>query len=170
MDLTQIPLLTTAIAIIIAWALFALFCSYLLEAVAQVVSARGRFLKRYLFKQLNDTFNHINWASLVYKHGTIAMLTRNTRKPTSDVSPELFAKTLIEVVGNTVIAPPVAVYNNAILNNFAAATNLMLSSDVMDMFKQSLAEAELKATVAGKVDETAGCCLHLTRRRAKHLK
>ena len=81
------------------------------------------------------------------------MLTRSTRKPTSDVSPELFAKTLIEVVGNTVIAPPVAVYNNAILNNFAAATNLMLSSDVMDMFKQSLAEAELKATVAGKVDE-----------------
>jgi hypothetical protein len=161
MDLSQIPLLTTAIAIIIAWALFALFCSYLHEAFAQIIAERGRFLKMYLLKQLKDLPNGINWALLVYQHGTIDLLTRDPKKPSNDIDPTLFARTLIEVSGKAHLVqsqlaklPAGPVYKNELLSNFAAATQLLMPSDVISMFKQSLADAELKATVNGVVDES----------------
>jgi len=160
MDLSQIPLLTTAIAICIAWALFALFCSYLHEAVAQLIAERGRFLKTSLFKQLLDSPNGVNWAQMVYQHGSIDLLTRDEKKPTSEISPELFAKTLIEVTGSAHLvqmnAPTLGnqrFYKSDLLNNFVIATKVLQPSDVTSMFKQCLADAEVRATVNDAVDE-----------------
>ena len=74
MNLLDIPILSTAIAIIISWALFALFCSYVLEAWVQIKAERGRFMKNYLYQQLMDNSNGINWAEKIYSHGTIDLL------------------------------------------------------------------------------------------------
>lgn len=159
MNLLNIPILATALSIVIAWALFALFCSYLHEAIVQAKAERGRFLKQYLLKQLQDTPNGVNWASLLYQHGTVDMLSRSPEKPTSDISPELFARTLIEVAGNANIVqmhigPAVKLsYNIPLLRNFEAATKVLQPSDVVAMFKQAFSDAELKAMVNGAVDK-----------------
>ena len=99
--LSSIPFLATAIAIVISWALFAILCSLAQEAAAQVIADRGRFMRTYLLKQLQDLPNGVNWAALLYLHGSIDMMSRADNKPTSYISPDLFAKTLIEVVGNS---------------------------------------------------------------------
>src|SRR5689334_14495244 len=96
----SLPIIPTAIAIVISWALFALFCSFVHEAVAQAKAERGRFMRKYLFKQLQDLPNGVNWASMLYLHGTIDLLSREANKPTNEIQPDVFAKTLIEVVGN----------------------------------------------------------------------
>ena len=168
MNLFAIPMVATAIAIIISWALFAIFCSLLQEAVAQLKSERGRFMKQYLFSQLKDNPNGVNWASLLYMHGTIDLLSRATNKPTNDISPRLFAETLIEVVGNAQLvqmqipalqqrqaASGVAVYQQPTLYNFHAATRVLKPSDVVSFFNQAINAATLKAgkDAAGVLNE-----------------
>ena len=163
MNLSSIPFLATAIAIIISWALFAIFCSLLHEALTQVVAERGRFMRRYLLKQLQDLPNGINWATLLYLHGSIDLLTRVNNKPTSYIPPELFAKTLVEVVGNSHMVQAQIQelkkqgasraltstatkeftdeennYAHAGLYNFKAAVQLLKSSDLVEFFGQSL--------------------------------
>ena len=158
MNLFSIPMVATAIAIIISWALFAIFCSMIQEAVAQVRAERGHFMQQWLFKQLEDKPNGVNWAALLYTHGTINLLSRTANKPTNDIAPRLFAETLVEVVGN---APPVqtkipalqqqqalsaaTVYRQPILYNFKAATQVLKPSDMVSFFNQAVNTASLKA-------------------------
>ena len=59
MDFSTIPILPTAISIVICWALFAILCSLLHEAIAQLKAERGRFMKKYLFQQLQDLPNGV---------------------------------------------------------------------------------------------------------------
>ncbi len=171
MNFFAIPFVATAIALIVSWALFAIFCSLIQESIAQILAQRGRFMKDYLFKQLQDLSNGINWASLLYLHGPIDLLTRETNKPTNDIAPSLFAEAMIEVVGNSHLVQmqrvynltnedkllsPVPVYNNQLLANFKFATGILHNSDVAGLFKQAIITAESKSILHsdGKLDET----------------
>ena len=155
MNLLDIPILSTAIAIVISWALFALFCSYVLEAWVQIKAERGRFMKNYLYAQLMDNSNGINWAEKIYSHGTIDLLSRDSSKPTNDISPALFAQTLIEVVGSAQLvqirakelegAKWIVNYKSKPLNDFKFATQILNPSDLTALFKQAMNSAEVKA-------------------------
>src|SRR3954454_2130090 len=96
----SLSIISVAISLIISWALFAMLCSFIHEAIVQTKAERGRFMRKYLFKQFQDLPNGINWASLLYMHGTIDLLSREANKPTNEIQPDVFAKTLVEIVGN----------------------------------------------------------------------
>jgi len=172
--ISTIPFLATAIAIIISWALFAILCSLTHEAIAQLLAERGRFMKKYMLKQLQDLPNGINWGSLLYLHGSVDILTRADNKPTNNISPELFSKTLIDVVGSSHLVQTRITalkeiasnntadtsiesannYTHSALYNFKAAVQLLKPSDLVGFFTQSLKDAELRADVnpvAGKL-------------------
>jgi hypothetical protein len=160
MDFASIPVLATAISIIICWSLFAMFCSFLHEAIAQIKAERGRFMRKYLFKQLYDQPNGVNWASMLYMHGTVDLLTRATNMPTNHIAPKLFAETLIEVVGKAQVTQmkmaqveTSLTYRNYLLRDFQAATLVLEPSDVVSFFRQSLSSADVLAGQAGTRDE-----------------
>ena len=183
MNFFDIPMVNILLSVVISWALFAMLCSMVHEAIAQAKAERGRFMKRYLFKQLQDEPNGVNWASLLYLHGTIDLLSREPGKPTNDISPHLFAEALIDVVSNmhlvqvnaaratqTAIGLPTGTevvfknaalteatgsYSNAVLHNFKLATQVLHPSDMTMFFRQSLKSAELSA-LAGDAAENEG--------------
>ncbi len=171
MDLFSIPIVATAISIVICWALFAIFCSLIHEAIVQIMSERGRFMKKWLFTQLYDHPNGINWASMVYMHGAIDLLTRKTSMPTSDIEPKLFAETLIEVVGNAQVVQmhkdKVVIkdlknpkekslhFKSDLLNNFKAATLVLKPSDVVTLFQKSMHSAEMCSPPGELQNETS---------------
>ena len=175
----SISVISVALAIIVSWAFFAMMCSFVHETIAQVKAERGRYMRKYLFKQLQDLPNGVNWASLLYLHGTIDLLSRVLVKPTSEIQPDVFAKTLIEVVGNAHIvqmqlpelqqrllspkaydgAKPQQFINtaqnyfsHATLYNFKAATQLLKPSSVVSLLKQAMDNAELQAS-AGSAEQ-----------------
>jgi hypothetical protein len=158
MNLFDIPIISIALAIIIAWALFAIFCSFVHEAIAQLKAERGRFMKYYLLKQLQDIPNGVNWASLLYLHGSVDLLSRAANKPTSDIEPHLFAESLIDVVGRTQLVKmnseeSLRAYKNFSLSNFKMATDVLKPSDVVSFFKQSLQSAEMASMTNGELNE-----------------
>ncbi|MDQ6479774.1 hypothetical protein [Dyadobacter sp. LHD-138] len=162
MNLLDIPIVSTAIAIVISWALYALFCSYVHEALVQIKAERGRFMKNYLYLQLMDNANGINWAEKLYSHGTIDLLSRDPKKPTNDISPRLFAETLIEVVGSSQLVQNrveelknekwVVSYKSKVLSDFKFGTQILNPSDLVSLFRQAMHSAELK-TLPGKDGE-----------------
>src|SRR5215471_4108097 len=158
MNFTAIPIIAVLISLVICWALFAILCSLVHEAIAQVLAERGRFMKKYLEQQLQDFSNGVNWATMLYQNGAIDMLTRDARKPTNDIAPPLFAQSLIETVGKSQIVqmhikPGQNAFRHPTLFNFKAATQVLTQSDVVSFFSQALNEAELNAVVNGVVDE-----------------
>ncbi|MCF0060571.1 hypothetical protein MUK70_15110 [Dyadobacter chenwenxiniae] len=163
MTLADIPILATAIAIVVSWALYALFCSYILEAWVQIKADRGRFMKDYLYLQLMDNVNGINWAEMIYTHGTIDLLSRDPKKPSNDISPKLFAETLVEIVGSAHLVRsgissfkgPTVGYRSELLRDFKYGTLLLNASDVVSLFRQAINYAELKAKkdAAGNINE-----------------
>lgn len=151
------PVFSTAIAIIISWALFAIFCSLIHEAIVQIMAERGRFMKGYLEKQLFDRQNGINWASALYLHGSIDLLSRDTKKPTDNIDSTLFAVTLIDTVANAHIIrmqlqknDTLQKYKQPVLQNFYAATQLLVKSDVVSMFRLALTSAEASSSNQGE--------------------
>ena len=171
----SLSIISVAIAIIISWALFAMLCSFVHETIAQVKAERGRFMRKYLFKQLQDLPNGVNWASMLYLHGTIDLLSREASKPTNDIQPDIFAKTLVEVVSNAHIVQMqlpalqqslLAVktnnagqskqfintaqnyFSHSTLYNFKAATQVLKPSSVVSMLNQAMNNAELQASAA----------------------
>ncbi|KQS33866.1 hypothetical protein [Dyadobacter sp. Leaf189] len=167
MILPDIPILNTALAIVVSWALFALFCSYILEAFIQIIGERGKFMKDYLYKQLMDNINGINWADRIYSHGSIDLLSRDPKKPSNEISPKLFVETLLEVVGNSLIVQSnirtlnaqgiVVAYQSALLRNFKYATLVLNQSDLSALFRQAMQYAELHAATGpgGAINEVA---------------
>jgi hypothetical protein len=165
MEISSIPFLATAIALVISWSLFALLCSFIHEAIAQIKAERGRFMKDYLLQQLQDIPNGVNWASLLYLHGPIDLLSRTTNKPTSDIAPHLFAESMVEVVGKAHLVqiqiPTLSkelrtVYAQPVLNNYKIATHILKPSDVASFFAHALQSAELQASKndKGVINET----------------
>lgn len=160
MNIHSIPILSTAISIVICWALFAMLCSMVHEAVTRVKAERGRFMKQYLLQQLHDYPNDINWATLLYAHGSVDLLSRAADKPTSHIPPKLFAKAIVEIMGQSqavqrkkdeVMAG--IVYKQPLLRDFKAATLVLHPSDVVSLLTQSLNSAELRAASAEGVNE-----------------
>lgn len=155
------PIVEIAISVIIAWALFAILCSIVHEALVQVKSERGRFLKKYLLHQLQDKPNGVNWASLLYMHGSVDLLSRAPEKPTSDISPRLFAETMVDVVANAMIVQiakrqvPTPYYSHPVLNDYKAGTELLKESDVVSMLRQAMQHAELAAGAADQTEKEA---------------
>lgn len=157
MNIFSLPIIEIAISIIISWALFSIFCSIIHEAVVQFKSERGKFFRQQLLRQLFDTPNQINWASLLYTHSSIDLLSRSYNKPASDISPKIFAEALIETVANAhivqskknesnnsdIIYKPK--YQNQLLNDFSFATKVLLPSDVVSLLKSSITKAEIRA-------------------------
>jgi hypothetical protein len=147
-------------------------CSFAHELISELLGERGRFLKKYLYKQLEDKGNGVNWASTFYMHGSVDLLSRAENKPTSFIPPKLFAEALIEIVGNANIVQQyiqnepdkedpnydehkkfrddfaALVYKSPVMRNFKAATMVLNPSDVVTLYKQSLSTAELRAGVA----------------------
>lgn len=162
MDLQSIPIVAVAISVVICWSLFSLFCSFVQEAIAQIKGERGRYMKKYLFKQFYDQPNGVNWASMLYMHGSVDLLTRAANKPTSDIHPRIFAETLIDVVGkahitqiNKETVQDQLNYQSPLLNNFKAATLCLQQSDVVGFFQQAMTSAEMMAGTNGVPDESA---------------
>jgi predicted lactoylglutathione lyase len=150
MELTSIPILATAISLVVAWALFAILCSIASEGIAQIKAERGRFMRAHLLRQLFDHPNDINWGSLLYQHGSIDLLTLNSDKPTSDIAPHLFAETMIEIVGKAQATQMRKAevmesipYKSVLLRDFKAATMVLQPSDVMGFLTQAMTNAEL---------------------------
>lgn len=171
----SIPFLTTAIALIISWALFAILCSLIYEGYAQIKAERGRFMKNYLFKQLQDLPNGLNWASLLYLHGPVDLLSRANNKPTNEITSRLFAESMVEIVGslhlvktkineaqeqdlsyNDNIRTSLSYNEDNSLQNFKLATELLKQSDVVSFFKQAVKNAETKAfdAATGAIDKS----------------
>lgn len=147
MDILNMPLVQVMLSIIISWALFAIFISLIQESIAQIMAERGRFMKAYLLKQLQDDSNGINWANLVYLHGAVDLLTRETNKPTNDINPRLFAEVLIEVVGDAHVVQATLQKNkyiNPTLANFKSAIQTLKQSDVTSFLRLSMSNAELQ--------------------------
>ncbi|HEX5154593.1 MAG TPA: hypothetical protein VFW07_24270 [Parafilimonas sp.] len=158
MNFFDIPIINIAISVIISWALFAIFCSLAYEAFAQLKAERGRFMKNYLEQQLQDFPNGVNWATLIYNHGNVDLLSRTPGKPSSDIDPHLFAETLVNVVANAQIVQiqpglQAPAYTNTILADFKKATQTLLPSDVMMMLTQALKSAELNSISGDAIDE-----------------
>lgn len=151
MGLFELPLVSIAVSIIIIWALMAILTGFVHEAIAQWLAERGRFMRKWLMSQMNDKVNGINWASLIYLHGSIDLLTRDIKKPTGNISGKLFAQTLIEVVGKSHASKMHSVegiainYSSEILRNLKHALMVLKPSDVITMMQQGLAIAETKA-------------------------
>jgi hypothetical protein len=152
MNLTGIPFLATAISIIICWALFAILCSIIHESIAQITSERGRFMKQYLLLQLNDQQNGINWGTLLYMHGSVALFSRAPGKPSSDIPAKVFAETLVEIVAGAELVQQKkkeqeikGEYKSRLLNNFKAATIVLVPTELVAFLSQSLDTAELIA-------------------------
>src|SRR5258706_3700527 len=150
MNFTAIPIVAIAISVVISWALFAILCSIVHEAFAQIKAERGRFMKEYLSRQLKDNSNGVNWASMLYLHGSVDLLSRAANKPTSEIPSRVFAETLIEVVGSAHVVQSKAEevmtninYKHPSLRNFKAATMVLLPSDVVGFLKQVLNSAEM---------------------------
>ena len=167
MNLFNFPVINIAVAIIISWALFAIFCSLVYEAFAQLKAERGRFMKKYILLQLQDFPNGVNWGSLLYMHGNVDMLSRAPGKPSSDVQPCLFAETLIDVVATAhlvqvqrlpadleYVTNGNVVYVNGTLANFKKATQTLLPSDMMMFLTQALKSAELNSIQSEAIDES----------------
>ncbi|MBV4360501.1 hypothetical protein [Pinibacter aurantiacus] len=151
MNFFDLPIIQIALSIIVSWALFAIFLGLIQEAVAQVLAERGRFMKTYLLKQLWDEANNINWASLIYMHGSVDLLSRAYNKPTNDIEPKLFAKTFIEVLGSSHAAQMnliPQVYQNKVLNDFKSAVTTLERSDVVTFLRMAMNNAELNDSSA----------------------
>ncbi|PBQ33661.1 hypothetical protein CNR22_18385 [Sphingobacteriaceae bacterium] len=159
MDVFSMPIVTVTISLVICWALFAIFCSTINEAVSLMKAERGRFMKKWLLKQLFDHPNGVNWGSLLYMHGSIDLLNRATSTPTNNIESRLFAETLIEVVGNSQIVqmnkPSELPFSSRLLNNFKAATLTLKPSDVVSFFQKAMHSAEMCKNASGNADETA---------------
>lgn len=145
------PVFYTALSILICWALFAILCSLVNEAIVQLKAERGRFMKAYLEKQLFDRPNGVNWATLLYGHGSIDSLIRSSNKPLDVISPRLFAETLVDSVANAYLVKIHADngsqsprYNQPVMQRFYIATQMLVRSDIVNMLRQALASAELK--------------------------
>lgn len=152
MNLFSTPLINLALAIIISWALFAIFCGLIVEAFAQIKGERGRFMKDQLLDQLYDSPNGVNWGTFLYMNGNIDLLSKDPSKPTNDINSRLFAETLIEVVANAQIVKMAkgdlnksATYYNKTLANFKRATQVLKPSKVMSVLTQALKSAELQS-------------------------
>jgi hypothetical protein len=160
MDIFSIPLFPVSIGLFICWAMFAIFCSTIHEAITLLKAERGRFLKKWLLKQLLDHPNGVNWGSMLYAHGSVDLLTRATSTPTSTIDSKLFAETLIEVVGNANIvkmekSKVILPYKSDLLNDFKAATLILKPSDVVSFYQQAMRAAELCRDMNGNADESA---------------
>ncbi len=147
MNFYNLSVIQIAICIIISWALFAIFVSLIQEAFAQILAERGRFMKEYLLQQLNDKPNATNWAALIYLHGTIDLLIRDSRKPTNEINPKLFAEVLIETIGEshlvqTNLQP--TNYSSPVLSNFKSGTITLNNSPVIAFLRLALKNAEIK--------------------------
>ena len=101
MNFFSIPAVSIAISIVICWALFAILCSLIHEAMAQIKAERGRFMKFYLLKQFQDLPNGINWGEAIYQQGNVSLLSRDERRPSNDIDPSIFAKAIIAAVANS---------------------------------------------------------------------
>ena len=159
MDLFKIPIIQIALAVIISWTLFAIFIGFIQEAFAQVLAERGRFMKAYMLKQLNDGANKINWATLLYKHGAVDLLTRESNKPTNDINSHLFAEVLIDVVGKAEIVQQnkqAGKYRSPSLANFKSAMLTLNDSDVISFLRLAFNNAELRTNNrAPEINEAA---------------
>lgn len=160
MDIFSIPLLTISISLFICWAMFAIFCSTIHEAISLLKAERGRFMKKWILKQLLDHPNGLNWGSMLYAHGSIDLLTRATSTPTNTIESKLFAETLIEVVGNANVvklekSKVNLTYKSEVLNNFKAATLILKPSDVVSFYQKAMHSAELCKDLNGNADESA---------------
>lgn len=160
MDLFFIPVVAVAISLVICWSLFSLICSFLHEAIMQIKGERGRFMKKHLFRQFYDQPNGVNWASMLYMHGTVDLLTGSVSNPTSEINARLFARTLVEVVGKAHITQinrarfaSQLPYKSDLLNDFRVATLSLQQSDIVSFFQQSLNTAELSMRPDGTADE-----------------
>jgi hypothetical protein len=164
MNFFSIPFVATAVAIVISWALFAIFCSLVNEAICQFLAERGKFMRKYLLQQLQDPANGINWGGLVYQHGAVQLLSRSPDKPTNDIEPNLFATTLVDVVSQAHLAniaqdpkqpPAIAgedplsnLLKNPTLRQFQAATQTFRQSDPVRLFTQALQDAAAEVATA----------------------
>jgi hypothetical protein len=149
---TGIPIVVTALCIIICWALFAILCSILYENFAQLISERGRFMKQYLLQQLNDKTNGIDWGTLLYAHGSVDLYSRAVGKPSADIPSKIFAETLVEIVAGADVVKQKKKqldikdsYQSRLLNNFKAATEVLEKTELISFLSQSLDTAELTA-------------------------
>lgn len=161
MNFSGIPILATALSILIAWALFSMLCSYLQEAIAQIYAERGKFLKKYLLKQLDDKLNRINWGEQLYKQGAVDLLIRSVDKPTNEIDATLFAKSIIDAFIKSVPVTSGRASITGVLNptatsldEFKAGLAVIKQSEVISLFKQAFNDAELKAIVNGVVDQS----------------
>ncbi|MDI1233939.1 MAG: hypothetical protein PSX81_06645 [bacterium] len=157
MNFLSLPIIEIALSLIISWALFAIFCSLLQETAVQLKNERGRFFKQQLLRQLNDAPNQINWASLLYTHPSFDILSRAYNKPPSEISAKIFSEALVEVVANAhkvqskkldtelMSTLPVGTYENALLNDFALATKVLMPSELLALLSSSLNKAEIRA-------------------------
>lgn len=153
MGLFDLPLVSMAISIIIMWGMMAILSGFVHEAIVQGLGERGRFMRKWLMNQMNDRVNGINWASLIYMHGSVELLSRDIKRPTGNISGKLFAQTLIEVIGKCHAAQ---MHESKVNDQFQAeslrklkhALQVLKPSDVVSMVQQGMTIAETRVSSA----------------------
>ena len=152
----DIPILATAISLIICWSLFAMFCSFIHETVARTKAERGRFFRDKIIQQLRDRANEINWGYLMYTHGNLDLLSQKSNAPASELSPKLLAQTFMQVVSNSALVarhmPEQSTslesgrdMNERVLLAFKTAAYKLKYSDVVQMMQTSLQQASAQS-------------------------
>jgi hypothetical protein len=173
MDFFSIPAVSMAISIVICWALFGVACSMIHETVVRTSAERGRFLKSYLLRQLDDSANDINWGLELYRQGTISLLDQDVQRPTDNIDPSVFAASLVAAVaGSHLVRTKLQAFQQQLATNadanpamqtlqatlssikdptlyhFKAAILLLHPSEQLTLLSSVLANAELKASTA----------------------
>jgi hypothetical protein len=143
MEFFALPLFQSALALIVVWALFAITCTFIHETVVQIKSERGKFLFEQLTTMLDDKPNGINWGTLMYQHGSFDLLSSRVGDPVSQISPELFARSLVNAVSkSSSVQLALEGGNSDLWNALQKVTEVYRSSDVMEMLRLFIHEAQ----------------------------
>lgn len=149
MDFTGLPIFQTGLALIIVWALFSMGCSFINETVVQIKSERGKFLYGKLMNLLEDKPNGINWAALIYQHGSFDLLSERVGEPASSVSPNLFARSFMQVLAHSsAVRLTLKEGEDSLWQALQKVPLVYKNSDVMQMVNMYIAEAKTKSSDA----------------------
>lgn len=149
MNFTEMPIFQTALALMIVWALFSMGCSFINETVVQIKAERGKFLYGKLMELLEDKPNGINWAALIYQHGSFDLLSERVGEPASSVSPNLFARSFMQVLANSsAVKLSMKEDRDNLWKALQQVPLVYKSSDVMQMVNMYITEAKGKGNEA----------------------
>lgn len=158
MNLADNSIILILISIVFIYAVLSILVSILIEAVNYRSEARGRYLKRSIYKLLKDPLNN-DYGYLFYNHFMIAGLKTFRFKLPHYISSSMFAEAFIDIIAAQVVrnqpitqvssdatgkqyalagtmsSPPVTNDNSKVTDRFAQSVKMMNTSPFSDLLQ-----------------------------------